>query len=154
MCACREAGCGCGSAAAERHAAAPRLPARSLPRRPAAGLCAAIPPETTPELLLIDKAAGCFLRAPRAFYVSERARLRGWSGLFEGIIKYRHCRQGIPVPSYWPEIAKKVATRSTQKPDVWLQLEHVFGYNVSCVMLSRFEEFEVCCCINTWFGLS
>ena len=56
--------------------------------------CALPPPaETTPELLLIDKAAGCFLRAPRAFYVSERARLRGWSGLFEGIIKYRHCRQ-------------------------------------------------------------
>ena len=65
-----------------------------------------------------------------------------------------NCRQGIPVPSYWPEIAKKVATRSTQKPDVWLQLEHVFGYNVSCVMLSRFEEFEVCCCINTWFVLT
>ena len=49
--------------------------------------------------------------------------------LFEGVIKYRHCRQAITVPSFWPEIAKQACTRSSTKPDVWLQLEHVFGYN-------------------------
>ena len=48
---------------------------------------------------------------------------------FTGQIKERHCKQCLPVPSDWPSRAKKVCTRSAQKPDVWLQLEHVFGYN-------------------------
>jgi WD40 repeat protein len=49
--------------------------------------------------------------------------------LFEGVIKYRHCRQAITVPTFWPEIAQRACKRSSEKPDVWLQLEHVFGYN-------------------------
>ena len=48
---------------------------------------------------------------------------------FEGQVKHRICRAGIPTPSNWPSICREVCEHSSRKPDVWLQLEHVFGYN-------------------------
>jgi hypothetical protein len=52
------------------------------------------------------------------------------SWTFEGTIKYRHCRQGVSVPSGWAAgMARQICGRSAAKPDVWLQLEHVFGYS-------------------------
>lgn len=48
---------------------------------------------------------------------------------FGGMIKYLHCKQSVMVPTYWPQVCKKICERATKKPDIWLQLEHVFGYN-------------------------
>ena len=43
--------------------------------------------------------------------------------------QYLHCKQGVLPPSDWPATARRICARACEKPDVWLQLEHVFGYN-------------------------
>ena len=49
--------------------------------------------------------------------------------VFEGNIRHRVCRSTLPTPSGWADRAVAVCEHSGQKPDVWMQLEHVFGYN-------------------------
>ena len=48
---------------------------------------------------------------------------------FEGTIKHRLCKVSLPTPKNWASVAAKTCERSGSKPDCWLQLEHVFGYN-------------------------
>lgn len=48
---------------------------------------------------------------------------------FEGMVKHRLCKISLPTPKNWGTIARNTCERSASKPDVWLQLEHVFGYN-------------------------
>ena len=43
----------------------------------------------------------------------------------------KRCRflRSLPTPKNWSAVATRTCERSAAKPDVWLQLEHVFGYN-------------------------
>ena len=65
-------------------------------------------------------------RRDRPFLADKPAE---WPHVGNGMIQYRLCRRGVFAPSNWPDVHKQVCSRSAEKPEAYLKLEHVFGYS-------------------------
>ena len=46
------------------------------------------------------------------------------------MIRYPQCKNGVYPPSDWPLVSEQSCRLSKEKPDVYLKIEHVFGYSV------------------------